>query len=84
MSVLFAGELRDFVSAHSEWLSSEVPGFAEAMAWPDLPRVTSLAKAAGAARRRTRAYAKCFGAFGAPAVQTGMLRTETIFHPMEP
>ena len=27
----------DLVSAHSEWLSLEVPGFAEALAWPELP-----------------------------------------------
>jgi len=29
-------ELRDLVSDHSEWLSHEVPGFAEALAWPDV------------------------------------------------
>jgi hypothetical protein len=28
-------ELRDLVSVHSEWLSAEVPGFAEALAWPE-------------------------------------------------
>ena len=27
-------ELRDLVSAHSEWLSRQVAGFAEALAWP--------------------------------------------------
>jgi hypothetical protein len=27
-------ELLDFVSAHSEWLSRDVAGFAEALAWP--------------------------------------------------
>jgi hypothetical protein len=28
-------ELRDLVSVHSEWLSVEVPGFAEVLAWPE-------------------------------------------------
>jgi hypothetical protein len=28
-------ELRDLVSVHSEWLSAMVPGFAEALAWPE-------------------------------------------------
>ena len=28
-------ELRDLVSVHSEWLSAAVPGFAEALAWPE-------------------------------------------------
>jgi hypothetical protein len=32
---VLARELRDFVSAHSEWLSREVPGFAAALAWPE-------------------------------------------------
>ncbi len=27
-------ELLDLVSANSEWLASEIPGFVEAMAWP--------------------------------------------------
>jgi hypothetical protein len=34
VSAVLARELRDLVSAHSEWLSAEVPGFAEALAWP--------------------------------------------------
>lgn len=29
-----ARELRDVLSVHSKWLSEEVPGFAEALAWP--------------------------------------------------
>jgi hypothetical protein len=37
VSAVLARELRDFVSAHSEWLSHEVPGFAQALAWPELP-----------------------------------------------
>jgi hypothetical protein len=37
VSAVLARELRDLVSAHSEWLSLEVPGFAEALAWPELP-----------------------------------------------
>ena len=32
---VLARELRDFVSVHAQWLSREVPGFAEAMAWPE-------------------------------------------------
>ncbi|HYU25049.1 MAG TPA: hypothetical protein VEO74_07600 [Thermoanaerobaculia bacterium] len=36
VSDVLARELRDFVSVHSEWLSQEVPGFAEALAWPEL------------------------------------------------
>jgi hypothetical protein len=39
ISVVLARELRDFVSVHSAWLSVEVPGFAEALAWPELPAV---------------------------------------------
>lgn len=34
VSTVLARELRDLVSAHSEWLSAEVPGFALALAWP--------------------------------------------------
>jgi hypothetical protein len=33
--------LRDLVSVHSVWLSQEVPGFAEALAWPETPLVPS-------------------------------------------
>ena len=36
VSAVLARELRDLVSAHSEWLSAEVPGFAQALAWPTL------------------------------------------------
>ncbi|HEY0370934.1 MAG TPA: hypothetical protein VGD79_02980, partial [Thermoanaerobaculia bacterium] len=32
---LLASELLDFVSAHSAWLSREVPGFLAALAWPE-------------------------------------------------
>ena len=39
VNAVLARELRDLVSAHSEWLSLEVPGFAEALAWPELPLV---------------------------------------------
>jgi hypothetical protein len=41
VSAVLARELRDLVSVHSEWLSQEVPGFAEALAWPETPFVTS-------------------------------------------
>ncbi len=33
-AVLAAAELRDLVSAQSEWLASVIPGFASALAWP--------------------------------------------------
>jgi hypothetical protein len=36
VSGVLARELRDLVSAHAEWLSREVPGFAEALAWPEI------------------------------------------------
>jgi len=34
VSAVLARELLDLVSAHSEWLAQEIPGFAEALAWP--------------------------------------------------
>jgi hypothetical protein len=34
LSTVVVSVLRDFVSAHSEWLTLEVPGFAEAFGWP--------------------------------------------------
>ena len=34
VSAVLGHELLDFVSAHSEWLSRDVAGFAEALAWP--------------------------------------------------
>lgn len=34
LSAVLARELRDLVSVHSDWLAVEVPGFAEALAWP--------------------------------------------------
>jgi hypothetical protein len=37
VSTLLARELRDLVSADAEWLSGEIPGFAEALAWPGEP-----------------------------------------------
>ena len=37
VSAVLARELRDLVSVHAEWLSAEVPGFAEALHWPELP-----------------------------------------------
>lgn len=41
VSTVLARELRDLVSVHSEWLSQEVHGFAEALAWPETPLTTS-------------------------------------------
>lgn len=35
VSAVLGRELLDFVSTHSEWLSARVPGFADALAWPD-------------------------------------------------
>jgi hypothetical protein len=40
VSAVLARELRDLVSVHSEWLSREVPGFADALAWPEAPFAT--------------------------------------------
>ena len=34
VGAVLAKELLDFVSVHSEWLSRDVAGFAEALAWP--------------------------------------------------
>jgi hypothetical protein len=36
VSAVLARELRDLFSVHSEWLSREVPGFAAALAWPEM------------------------------------------------
>ena len=36
VDVVLARELRDFASVHARWLSREVPGFAQALAWPEL------------------------------------------------
>jgi hypothetical protein len=37
VSQLLARELRDLLSAHAEWLAARIPGFAEALAWPERP-----------------------------------------------
>ena len=34
VDTVLARELRDLLSAQSEWLASEIPGFAAAMSWP--------------------------------------------------
>jgi len=34
VDAVLASELRDLVSAQSEWLASVIPGFASALAWP--------------------------------------------------
>lgn len=39
VSAVLGQGLLDFVSAHSEWLSREVPGLAMALAWPETPLV---------------------------------------------
>ena len=39
VDAVLARELLDFVSAHAEWLSREVAGFAEAFAWPEAASV---------------------------------------------
>jgi len=59
VSTVLARELRDLVSVHSEWLSQEVPGFAEALFWPDSPLVTPPAPASGQVGTAPRApYAR--------------------------
>lgn len=40
VDAVLASELLDFVSARSKWLNGQIPGFAEALAWP-APRVTA-------------------------------------------
>jgi hypothetical protein len=35
VSAVLARELRDLVSVHAQWLSAQVPGFAEALLWPE-------------------------------------------------
>ncbi|MGZ5456320.1 MAG: hypothetical protein ACXWN1_06590 [Thermoanaerobaculia bacterium] len=35
VSAVLARELLDLVSVHAPWLSAEVPGFAEALCWPE-------------------------------------------------
>lgn len=34
VDTVLARELLDFISANSEWLSHEIPGFAQALRWP--------------------------------------------------
>jgi hypothetical protein len=34
IDTVLARELRDLMSAQSEWLANEIPGFADALAWP--------------------------------------------------
>ena len=36
VDAVLAGELLDFVSAHSAWLEREVPGMLAALAWPEV------------------------------------------------
>src|SRR5947209_3449391 len=40
VDTLLAAELLDFVSARSPWLNREIPGFADALAWPASARTT--------------------------------------------
>jgi hypothetical protein len=42
VSAVLARELRDLVSVHSQWLSREVPGFAAALAWPEMVNAPGL------------------------------------------
>ena len=35
VDAVLARELLDFVSAEAEWLDREIPGFLEALAWPE-------------------------------------------------
>jgi hypothetical protein len=41
VDALLAAELLDFVSARSRWLTHEIPGFADALAWPASARTGS-------------------------------------------
>jgi len=34
VDTVLARELRDLMSAQSDWLASEIPGFTAALAWP--------------------------------------------------
>jgi len=34
VDTVLARELRDLLSAQSEWLASVIPGFVEALSWP--------------------------------------------------
>jgi hypothetical protein len=34
VDAVLARELRDVVSAESEWLAKEIPGFSAALSWP--------------------------------------------------
>ena len=34
VDTVLASELRDLMSAQSDWLASEIPGFTAALAWP--------------------------------------------------
>ena len=57
VSTLLTRELRDLVSAHCEWLSRELPGFADAFRWPEVPlpnRSTARRRAAAAPRQRRK------------------------------
>ncbi len=53
VSAVLARELLDLVSLHSPWLSLEVPGFADALHWPEIrdvtPRSTGRGDAGGGA-----------------------------------
>ena len=42
VSAVLTRELRDLFSVHAEWLSREVPGFAAALAWPEMVDVPGL------------------------------------------
>lgn len=37
VDAVLARELRDLVSAQSDFLAKDIPGFAEALSWPDPP-----------------------------------------------
>jgi hypothetical protein len=47
VSAVLARELLDLVSLHSPWLSLEVPGFAEALHWPETLEVTPRSTGSG-------------------------------------
>src|SRR5687768_12736329 len=53
VSTVLARELRDLVSVHSAWLSQEVPGFPEALFWPESPLLASSAPVGARSRSDT-------------------------------
>lgn len=58
VGLVLSRELRDLMSTHSEWLSQQVPGFAQALAWPEPALVPSPrgGTTEGASRRKSHRH----------------------------